>query len=159
MYKSKWNNSKNNSNIGKSLSRLVAVQLLYKKNFDDITFPKIIEEFNQSNNHLLYENQRDDMDLVFFENLVNHLSKSLESIDKLISDYLQNNKLDRLELILAAILRLATCELLEFAEIPAKVIINEYVNLTNAFFDDQQPLLANGVIDGLARTIRENEFS
>ena len=72
---------------------------------------------------------------------------------------MQNNKLDRLELILAAILRLATCELLEFAEIPAKVIINEYVNLTNAFFDDQQPLLANGVIDGLARTIRENEFS
>ncbi|PPR77320.1 MAG: hypothetical protein CFH01_01596 [Alphaproteobacteria bacterium MarineAlpha2_Bin1] len=155
----KINISKNNLNIGKSLSRLVAVQLLYKKNFDDITFPKIIDEFNQFNNHLLYEHQRDDMDLIFLENLVNHISISLDTIDQLISEYLQNNSLDRLEIILAAILRLATCELLEFSEIPAKVIINEYVNLTYAFFDDQQPLLANGVIDGLARKIRENEFS
>ena len=40
----------------------------------------------------------------------------------------------------------------------ARVIINEYVNLAHAFFDDQQPNLANGVIDGLARKIREKEF-
>ena len=155
----KVNIPKNNLNLDRSLSRLVAVQLLYKKNFDDISFVKAIEEFKQSNNHLLYDHQRDDMDSVFFESLVNHLYVSSEIIDNLISDFLENNSIERLELVLVAILRLATCELLEFSDIPAKVIINEYVNITHAFFDDQQPMLANGVIDGLARKIRQDEFS
>lgn len=155
----KVNIPKNNLNLDRSLSRLVAVQLLYKKNFDDISFVKAIQEFKQSNNHLLYDHQRDDMDSVFFESLVNHLYVSSEIIDNLISDFLENNSIERLELVLVAILRLATCELLEFSDIPAKVIINEYVNITHAFFDDQQPMLANGVIDGLARKIRQDEFS
>ncbi len=155
----KVNIPKNNLNLDRSLSRLVAVQLLYKKNFDDISFVKAIEEFKQSNNHLLYDHQRDDMDSVFFESLVNHLYVSSEIIDNLISDFLENNSIERLELVLVAILRLATCELLEFSDIPAKVIINEYVNITHAFFDDQQPMLANGIIDGLARKIRQDEFS
>ena len=99
------------------------------------------------------------MDLVFFESLIDHLDNSFQDIEKLISDSLENNSIERIELVLAAIFRLATCELLNFSEIPARVIINEYVNLAYAFFDDQQPNLANGVIDNLAKKIRENEFS
>mgnify|MGYP001357407859 CR=1 FL=1 len=143
----------------RSLSRLVAVQLVYRKNFDDISFIKAINEFKNTDNHLLYDSQRKDMDLVFFESLIDHLDNSFQDIEKLISDSLENNSIERIELVLAAIFRLATCELLNFSEIPARVIINEYVNLAYAFFDDQQPNLANGVIDNLAKKIRENEFS
>ena len=85
--------------------------------------------------------------------------ESSDSIDELVSCSLKNNSINRLELVLAAIIRLAACELLVFVETPARVIINEYVNLAHAFFDDQQPSLANGVIDGLARKIREKEFN
>ena len=143
----------------RSLSRLVAVQLVYRKNFEDISFIKAINEFKNTDNHLLYDSQRKDMDLVFFESLIDHLDNSFQDIEKLISDSLENNSIERIELVLAAIFRLATCELLNFNEIPARVIINEYVNLAYAFFDDQQPNLANGVIDNLAKKIRENEFS
>ena len=155
----KKKNYNNKSKPDRSLSRLVAVQLVYKKNFDDISFVKAINEFRNTDNHLLYDSQRQDMDLVFFENLIDNLDNSFDYIEKLISDSLENNTIERVELILAAIFRLATCELLNFNEIPARVIINEYVNLTHAFFDDQQPTLANGVIDNLAKKIRENEFS
>ena len=155
----KKKNYNNNPKFDRSLSRLVAVQLVYRKNFDDTSFIKAINEFRSTDNHLLYDGQRQDMDLGFFESLIDHLDNSFQDIEKLISDSLENNHIERIELVLAAIFRLATCELLNFNEIPARVIINEYVNLAYAFFDDQQPILANGVIDNLAKKIRKNEFS
>ncbi len=143
----------------RSLSRLSAVQLLYKKNFDDISLTEILDEFMQFNFDIPIEYEISDIDLVFFEKLVCSFYERSEHIDKIISECLQNNSIIRLELVLASIIRLAACELLFFSEIPAKVIINEYVNLSHAFFDDQQPNLANGVLDGLAKKIREDEFS
>ena len=71
----------------RSLSRLVAVQLVYRKNFEDISFIKAINEFKNTDNHLLYDSQRKDMDLVFFESLINHLDNSFDflHLDLLLS--------------------------------------------------------------------------
>ena len=60
----KKKNYNNKPKPDRSLSRLVAVQLVYKKNFDDISFVKAINEFRNTDNHLLYDSQRQDMDLV-----------------------------------------------------------------------------------------------
>ena len=43
-------------------------------------------------------------------------------------------------------------------DIPARVIITEYVDVANAFFDGAQPGLVNGVLDTLARRLRPDEF-
>ena len=53
-----------------------------------------------------------------------------------------------------AILRAGTYELLARPDIPTKVIINEYVDLAKAFFEDSKPGFVNGVLDKLARITR-----
>ena len=55
-------------------------------------------------------------------------------------------------------MRAGTFELLSIAEVPAKVIINEYVNVAKAFFDDSKPGLVNGVLDKIARVLRTTEM-
>ncbi len=58
--------------------------------------------------------------------------------------------LDRIEVLLAAILRAGAFELLAMPEVPFKVVINEYVDVTHAFFAGREPMLVNGVLDRLA---------
>lgn len=41
---------------------------------------------------------------------------------------------------------------------PAKVVINEYIDIAKAFFTDDEPRVVNGVLDKLARQHRPNEF-
>ena len=41
---------------------------------------------------------------------------------------------------------------------PAKVVINEYLDIARGFFDGDEPRMANGVLDTLARKLRVKEF-
>ena len=41
---------------------------------------------------------------------------------------------------------------------PAKVVINEYMDVARGFFTGPEPGLANAVLDKLARTLRPAEF-
>jgi N utilization substance protein B len=68
-------------------------------------------------------------------------------------------RLARIDSILRAILRSAVYELMERADVPARVIINEYIELAHAFFSGDEPKVVNGVLDKLARRYRPQEFS
>jgi len=43
--------------------------------------------------------------------------------------------------------------------VPAKVAINEYVNVAAAFFEAEEAALANAVLNALARARRPQEFA
>jgi N utilization substance protein B len=66
--------------------------------------------------------------------------------------------LDRLEVLLRAIMRAGAYELLARGGVPARVIINEYVDLAHAFFAGAEPRMVNGVLDRLARSLRPGEL-
>jgi transcription antitermination protein NusB len=61
---------------------------------------------------------------------------------------------ERLEVLLRAILRAGVFELLERPDVPTKVVINEYVEVAHAFFDRGEPGMVNAVLDKVARLIR-----
>ena len=78
-----------------------------------------------------------------------------EDIDRGLSSALSADwPLERLEVILRAILRVAVYELLARPDVPARVIISEYLDIAHAFFAGKEPGLVNGVLDRLARSIR-----
>jgi N utilization substance protein B len=80
-------------------------------------------------------------------------------IDPLIDHQLAEGwRLARIDSIVRAILRAATFELTELAEIPARVIISEYIEVAHAFFEGDESRVVNGVLDGLARKIRPGEL-
>ena len=58
-----------------------------------------------------------------------------------------------------AILRAAAYELIGCPDVPAKVIINEYLNVAHAFFEGEEPGVVNGVLDRVARKVRARELN
>jgi N utilization substance protein B len=56
------------------------------------------------------------------------------------------------------LLRAATFELVVRTSIPARVVINEYVEVAHAFFNESEPAFVNGVLDKIARVERTGEF-
>jgi N utilization substance protein B len=59
--------------------------------------------------------------------------------------------------VLRALLRAGGAEL-AMKDAPAKVIINEYLDVAHGFFDGDEPKMANGLLDALAHTLRPKEF-
>ena len=80
-------------------------------------------------------------------------------IDPLVDQQLATGwRLVRVDSILRAILRAGSFELLERADVPARVVINEYINVAHAFFDEDEPKVVNGILDRIARRLRAPEF-
>ena len=61
--------------------------------------------------------------------------------------------------MLRAILRAGAYELLARADVPAPVVISEYLDIGHAFFAGKEPGLINGVLDRLARILRAERLS
>jgi N utilization substance protein B len=43
-------------------------------------------------------------------------------------------------------------------DVPARVVITEYVDVAHAFFGGKEPGMVNGLLDKVARTLRDAEF-
>jgi N utilization substance protein B len=42
---------------------------------------------------------------------------------------------------------------------PARVVINEYVDIAHGFFVGEEPRMANGILNSMARALRSAEFT
>ncbi len=82
----------------------------------------------------------------FFEKLVRGTIENQEAIDASISTNLENWSLGRLAKVDRTILRLAVFELQFMPETPQNVVINEAIELSKTFGDDQSSKFVNGVL-------------
>lgn len=99
---------------------------------------------------LFHENL--EIDNKFVRDIVDGVLEKKDSIDKIISKYLENWDLDRLGKTDRAILRLSTYEMLYY-NTPNVVVINEAVELAKKYSDEKIVKLINAVLD----KIRDNE--
>lgn len=95
-------------------------------------------------------------DAVYFQGLVRYVMDNHEKIDATFTPLLDRG-IDQLDQIELAALRLATTELTNHIEVPFRVIINEFVNLTKKFGADQAHKFVNGMLDKLSKQIRTLE--
>ena len=149
------------SHSGRSAARLAAVQALYQIELTGIAPSKVVAEFAEHRFEKVPDGGGNEQaDPAMFSNLVLGASARQGEIDGLVGESLKDTwTVERLEKILRAILRLGAYELAARVDIPARVIITEYVDVANAFFDEGQPALVNGVLDGLARRLRGDELT
>ena len=97
-------------------------------------------------------------DDAFFAALVESTEENADEVDDLISAVLADDwPLERLETLLHMLMRAAVYELAWRLDIPAKVVINEYVDLAHAFFSEGEPGMVNGLLDRLSRELRAEE--
>lgn len=86
------------------------------------------------------------------------VTKNQKDIDLNINDNLIGWSLSRIDSVSRAILRSALYELRECNDIPVKVVINEYIEISKSFFEGDEPNFINGILDKISKIYRPNEF-
>nr|WP_126993172.1 transcription antitermination factor NusB [Thermosipho globiformans] len=79
------------------------------------------------------------------------IKKTIESLDEIISKYLQNWTLDRLSVTDRNILRLGTYELLYVDDVPIEVTLDEMIELGKTYGTENSGKFINGVLDRIAK--------
>lgn len=145
---------------GLSAARLLAVQALYQMALNQQGARDVLREFLQ---HRVNEDidglKHGSVNRELLTELVEGVDRESEDLDDMIAAVLDEEwTVERLEILLLALLRAATFELAERLEVPARVVISEYVDLGHAFFDGRETNFVNGLLDRLARVLRAEEF-
>jgi len=83
----------------------------------------------------------------FAEKLVQGVLERKKELDSLIGRYATNWKVSRMQVVDRNILRLGAYELLWLDDMPAKVTMNEAIELAKDFGDDEAAKFVNGVLD------------
>lgn len=100
-----------------------------------------------------------DANVPLFARIVRTATVQQDVLDGLLGGVLDEEwPMPRLDPVLRALLRAATAELWMPDGPPARVVINEYLDIAHGFFDGDEPAMANGVLDHLARRLRPKEF-
>lgn len=163
----------------RSLVRIKVLQILYsfliskdnlERDFNHIFY----REFNfgddeQKSTRLLkpsevYELEADkpiiweDSQLEFAKDLLAFILNNEEKLNNYIEKYAKNWSLERISIIDKIIMMIAIIELLEFETIPAKVSIDEAVNLAKSYSTDKSSDFINGVLDAVLKELQENNL-
>lgn len=140
-------------------SRLSAVQALYQMDVSGLTSKQVTMEF--LNHRFGYDDEPGMVaaDEEFFENIVTGVVERQEEIDEMISENLTKSwTMKRLDMTLRAILRSGAYEILQRPDVPALVIIDQYVSITADFHEKNQTGFVNRVLENMAKSVRKAEF-
>lgn len=88
----------------------------------------------------------------FANELFEGAARDTAALDEIIGKHSENWKFDRLAAIDRAILRLAVHEL-RAGETPAKVVLNEAVELAKKFSNEESGAFVNGVLDSVCKSL------
>jgi len=88
------------------------------------------------------------------ERLARGAQGSVESLDHHIAETAHNWRFDRIAAVDKNILRVATYELMQEAQTPSSVIIDEAVELAKRFGEADSPAFVNGVLDAIKTKVR-----
>ena len=97
-------------------------------------------------------------DIEYFRDIMRALPRCVDELDGEIEPLLERS-VALVDPVERAILRLACFELRERWEVPARVVIDEAVELAKRFGAEQGHRFVNGIVDRLAHRLRARELS
>lgn len=127
-------------------SREIAMKLLFEMTMNKESYIDIIESFKENTDINL-----EDVDFSYITKILKGINDNQEAIDEKIKGNLVKWTIDRISKINLSILRLATCEILFEEEIPDKVSINEAIELSKKYGEDNSSAFINGVLNGIIK--------
>ena len=141
-------------------ARLAAVQALYQM---DIAGAGLNDVFAEFESHWLGSEVEGEKYLpaeaAFFRDVVSGVVRDQKELDPLVDQALARGwPLKRIDAIIRAVLRAGTYELEHRKDVPARVVVTEYVDVANAFVDKDETGMVNAVLDQIARKFRADEF-
>ncbi len=142
-------------------ARLAAVQALYQMDLTDSRLMDVVAEYeNMRLGQEIDGEKYVDADAGWFRGVVAGVVSDQKKIDPMIHAALTPDwPLARIDTLLRATLRAGVFELLNRRDVPARVIITEYVDVAKAFYGEDEPRMVNGVLDRIARDLRPKEVT
>jgi N utilization substance protein B len=142
-------------------ARLAAVQALYQMEVGGAGINDVFAEFES---HWLGNEVEGDRYLpaeaAFFRDVVAGVVRDQIRLDPLIDDVLSRGwPLKRIDAIVRAVLRAGSYELEHRRDVPARVVVSEYVDVAHAFVEKEEAGMVNAVLDQIARRFRAGEFA
>jgi len=131
---------------GRTRSREMALQILYS--VDQVTAPSV-DDWEQT----LLDTEGSEEVKAFAQALAAGVLAERAELDRLISGAADNWELSRLAAVDRNVLRLAVHELISRDDIPAKVSINEAIELGKRFSTKQSGSFINGILDRIRRDL------
>lgn len=140
----------------RTIARLAAVQALYQMELAGEGVETVIDEFSRHRFDADIEGQMlAEADEDYFAEILRGVVTGQTAIDEAVKARLASNwRLERLDATLRALLRCGAWELRERKDTPREVVIDEYVELAKAFFDEAEAKFVNAALDGVARDAR-----
>jgi len=141
-------------------ARLAAVQALYQMDLAGTGLNEILAEFES---HWIGREvegaQYLPAEAAFFRDIVSGVVREQRTLDRMVDAALARGwPLKRIETVLRAVLRAGAYELDHRRDVPARVVVSEYVDVANAFVDREETGMVNAVLDQIARQLRSAEF-
>lgn len=139
---------------GRSLGREIAFQVLFGRPFlPQEEGVRLIRAFDQAASVASESEKGRD----FARELVLGVSARQAELDEVITRFSQNWKISRIARVELAILRLALYEML-FTDMPLKAAINEAIELSKRFGDENSRNFINGILDAAAKAVSRGEL-
>lgn len=148
---------KSRNSKSRSAARLAAVQALYQMDMEKVGLARLLDEFHAHRLGAEIEDaQYAEAEVDFFDDVVAGVNARRAEIDALIDGKLGEMwKMGRLDKTMLQILRCGTYELIARADIPTGAVIDEYMDVAHAFFDKKDAKFVNGLLDAVAKDVRE----
>lgn len=154
----------------RTAARVAAVQALFQSEQSQTSPESVIDEFIRHRLGRLPGPERQgggfeegrvpDADTPLFARIVRTAARQQDQIDQMIAESLTEEwPIDRLDPVLRAVMRAGTAELTMPDGPPARVVINEYLDVAHGFFTGEEPRMANGVLDRVARQLKPQDFA
>ena len=142
--------------LSRSAGRLAAVQALYQMEMEGTPLAKLLHEFHE---HRLGATIEDatyaEAEASFFDDLVSGVDARRAELDEKIRAKLSDGwSLERLDRPMRAILRAGAYELVARPDVPVAAVIDEYLDVADAFYDKREKGFVNGLLDAIARDVR-----
>lgn len=143
-----------------AMARLTAVQALYEIEMTSTSIDNIFKDFIERrwDNNMILDKITDDSSKLalpdkkkfttIIRGVIINQGNIIRILDKAVS---KNIYFDKLDTLIKSILLCATYEICFENLTPNKVILNEYINITKAFYEQNESSLVNGVLDRIAK--------
>jgi transcription antitermination protein NusB len=133
------------------MSRRLVRELVIQRQYQQLVHPE-----DQGDIFAPNEAKLSGEDKSYYEIIRAGLAAHLDEIDPYIIRYVKSGwSLDRLSIVDRAVLRLAVYELLYQKDIPAKVVVNEAVDLAKAFSGEEAGRFVNGILGKIIAELEE----
>lgn len=128
--------------MGRRLAREIFLKIMYRYEEGDTDIEMIEKSFFKNKKY-------SSGDIEFCRTLVQRMIANKQEIDERIVEVLKNWSFDRIQLIDKIILRLGTCEILYFPDIPPQVSINEAIEIGKKYGSSDSGKFINGILDAI----------